>query len=212
MKWNSFNDFRNEVIGKSIDYDGKYGVQCVDLVNKFWKEQVGRWVDCGGENARGIWTARKTQNAGDDFELIEKGSLLSVGDVVVFDIAPYGHCGFVSEVLVNNNIKIMDQNHNGRNDATGEYTMSTAKMLGAFRYKGWIPVEKPVENSEPPVENSEFKVGDVVKPTTLYDYNGVPLKQWDSEYTITQISGDRAVLSARGSIWAAMNTKNIAKV
>lgn len=69
---------------------------------------------------------------------------------------------------------------------------------------------------EPTPEPSEgFKVGDIVVPTRLVDYNGTPLKQYDDTYTITQINGDRAVLSApRGDkmvVWAAMNTNDIRK-
>lgn len=56
-----------------------------------------------------------------------------------------------------------------------------------------------------------FKVGDVVVPTRLVDYNGTPLVQYDPTYTISEINGDRAVLTARGAIWAAMNTKDIRK-
>ena len=54
-----------------------------------------------------------------------------------------------------------------------------------------------------------FKVGDVVIPTRLVDYNGTPLVQYDPTYTISEINGDRAVLMARGAVWAAMNTKDI---
>ena len=64
--------------------------------------------------------------------------------------------------------------------------------------------------------SSSIKVGDKVVPTRLVDYNGTPLVQYDPYYTITQISGDRAVLSApRGDqmvVWAAMNTKDIKKI
>lgn len=56
-----------------------------------------------------------------------------------------------------------------------------------------------------------FKVGDVVVPTRLVDYNGTPLVQYDPAYTISEINGDRAVLTARGAVWAAMNTKDIRK-
>lgn len=216
MKWTTFQSFRNEVIGRQIDYDGVYGTQCVDLLNKFWKEQTGRYVDCGGNNAKGIWENARTKNAGSEFELIEKGKPLKVGDVVVFSTQPYGHCGFVVSVKDNNTIIILDENHTGRNDACGEYLMSTSQLLGAFRYKGWHVVEKPVENPKPPmekpVEKHGFAVGDIVRPTVLYDYNGTPLIQWDEAYRIVELFGDRAVLSARGAIWAAMNTKNIEKV
>lgn len=56
-----------------------------------------------------------------------------------------------------------------------------------------------------------FKVGDVVVPTRLVDYNGTPLVQYDPNYTISELNGDRAVLTARGAVWAAMNTKDLRK-
>lgn len=56
-----------------------------------------------------------------------------------------------------------------------------------------------------------FKVGDVVVPTRLVDYYGTPLIQYDPTYTISELNGDRAVLVARGAVWAAMNTKDIRK-
>lgn len=56
-----------------------------------------------------------------------------------------------------------------------------------------------------------FKVGDVVVPTRLVDYDGTPLVQYDPTYTISEINGDRAVLMARDAVWAAMNTNDIRK-
>ena len=58
-------------------------------------------------------------------------------------------------------------------------------------------------------ETSTFKVGDVVVPIKTIDYNGTKLVQYDKTYTITELVGKRAVLSARGQVWAAMNTDNI---
>lgn len=72
------------------------------------------------------------------------------------------------------------------------------------------PQPEPQPQPEPVVE---FHVGDQVVPTRLVDYNGTPLYQWDPVYTITEINGDRAVLSAPRNgvmtVWAAMNTKDI---
>lgn len=56
-----------------------------------------------------------------------------------------------------------------------------------------------------------FSVGDTVVPTKLVDYTGHALRQFDSSYVITQLDGNRAVLSARGQVWAAMNTNSIRK-
>jgi len=70
------------------------------------------------------------------------------------------------------------------------------------------PEPTPTPTPEPP-EPETFKVGDIVVPTRLVNYRGTPVIQYDPWYKITELHGDRAVLSARGQIWAAMNTKDI---
>ena len=72
-------------------------------------------------------------------------------------------------------------------------------------------VDAPAPAPAPTPAPAGFKVGDVVVPTRLVDYNGTPLVQYDPTYTISEINGDRAVLMARGAVWAAMNTKDIRK-
>lgn len=67
----------------------------------------------------------------------------------------------------------------------------------------------PAPTPTPAEPSLTFSLGDAVVPTNLVDYSGTPLTQYDDSYTITQINGDRAVLSARGAVWAAMNTANI---
>lgn len=62
-----------------------------------------------------------------------------------------------------------------------------------------------------PVAKPKFAVGDMVKPIKPIDYTGRSLIQYDASYVITQLDGDRAVLSARGSVWAAMNVANLRK-
>lgn len=77
------------------------------------------------------------------------------------------------------------------------------------------PMPTPEPAPEPTPEPVEFKEGDIVVPTRLVDYNGTPLVQYDDNYVITQINGDRAVLSANRNgnliVWASMNTKDIKK-
>lgn len=63
-----------------------------------------------------------------------------------------------------------------------------------------------------PKPSTGFKVGDKVVPIKLVDYNGRPLVQYDDYYTISELNGDRAVLTARGAVWAAVNTNNLRKV
>lgn len=100
----------------------------------------------------------------------------------------------------------------------GMTLLGWSETLNDVRIVEWVsePAPQPVppapQPTPEPTPEPEFKVGDKVVPTKLVDYNGTPLVQYDDYYTITQISGDRAVLSARGAIWAAMNTANIRKV
>jgi hypothetical protein len=60
--------------------------------------------------------------------------------------------------------------------------------------------------------SATFAVGDRVAPLKPVAYNGLPLTQYDNAYTITEINGDRAVLSARGQVWSAVRTSNLKKV
>ena len=105
----------------------------------------------------------------------------------------------------------------------GMTVLGWSETLNDARVVEWVadpvpaPTPEPTPEPEPqpaPVDEG-FKVGDVVVPTRLVDYNGTPLKQYDDTYTITQINGDRAVLSAPRNgkmvVWAALNTKDIRK-
>lgn len=73
------------------------------------------------------------------------------------------------------------------------------------------PAPTPAPEPTPAPAPAPLKVGDTVVPTALVDYNGTKLVQYDKTYTISELRGDRAVLMARGAIWAAMNTNNIRK-
>lgn len=73
------------------------------------------------------------------------------------------------------------------------------------------PAPEPAPQPAPEPAPEPFKVGDTVVPTRLVDYNGTPLVQYDQAYTIAELSGNRAVLTARGAVWAAMRTEDIRK-
>ena len=87
-------------------------------------------------------------------------------------------------------------------------------MDGTVYCAAFVTNLKKVGDAPAPAPKPEpgFKVGDKVVPTKLVDYNGTPLVQYDDYYTISQLNGDRAVLTARGTVWAAMNTANLRKV
>lgn len=63
----------------------------------------------------------------------------------------------------------------------------------------------------PAAATATIGLGDTVVPTALVDYKGRALKSYDQSYTVSEINGDRAVLTARGQVWAAMNVANLRK-
>lgn len=69
----------------------------------------------------------------------------------------------------------------------------------------------PKTQPQPAPAKANFVVGDIVVPIKAVDYTGHSLVQYDPKYTITQLNGDRAVLTARGSVWAAVNVANLKK-
>lgn len=71
-----------------------------------------------------------------------------------------------------------------------------------------VNAKMPPKTPPEPVKTT-FKIGDTVIPKKPVDYTGKSLIQYDNTYVITSLTGDRAVLSARGSIWAAVNTNNL---
>lgn len=87
--------------------------------------------------------------------------------------------------------------------------VSDGVVYAAVNTNNLKKVDAPAPAPAPQPEG--FKAGDVVVPIRLVDYNGTPLVQYDDTYTISELNGDRAVLTARGAVWAAMNTKDIRK-
>ncbi len=69
----------------------------------------------------------------------------------------------------------------------------------------------PAQPAPQPVP-SGISVGDTVRPIQLVDYNGNHLTSYHDSYTVSEIRGDRAVLTVGGQVWAAMRTSNLSKV
>lgn len=68
---------------------------------------------------------------------------------------------------------------------------------------------KPAKKPAPAPSKLDIGVGSEVVPTRLVDYNGTPVRQYDPSYTVIQLTGNRAILSARGAVWCAMNVKDL---
>ena len=134
---------------------------------------------------------------------------------------PSGKFNIGDEVILNGPIYVSSNATTPANTIKNKKTKITRKNQGsAHPYNttgdlGWCD-ESSLTKVQPTPKPETFKVGDKVVPLTLVDYNGTRLIQYDPYYYITQISGNRAVLSANRSgkyyVWAALNTNNIKKI
>ena len=134
---------------------------------------------------------------------------------------PSGKFNIGDEVILNGPIYVSSNATTPANTIKNKKTKITRKNQGsAHPYNttgdlGWCD-ESSLTKVQPTPKPETFKVGDKVVPLTLVDYNGTRLIQYDPYYYITEISGNRAVLSANRNgkyyIWAALNTNNIKKI
>lgn len=134
---------------------------------------------------------------------------------------PSGKFNIGDEVILNGPIYISSNATTPANTIKNKKTKITRKNQGsAHPYNttgdlGWCD-ESSLTKVQPTPKPETFKVGDKVVPLTLVDYNGTRLIQYDPYYYITEISGNRAVLSANRNdkyyVWAALNTNNIKKI
>lgn len=134
---------------------------------------------------------------------------------------PSGKFNIGDEVILNGPIYVSSNATTPANTIKNKKTKITRKNQGsAHPYNttgdlGWCD-ESSLTKVQPTPKPETFKVGDKVVPLTLVDYYGTHLIQYDPYYYITEISGNRAVLSAnrngRYYIWAALNTNNIKKI
>lgn len=133
-------EFKDATLGKCIDLDGKWGAQCVDLANAFWKEYTNRWITtCGTGTARGIWDC-KDENAGKEFKLITNANDIKTGDFIIFDGGAYGHVGMALGKPNKGYVSLLGENQGGTScagggSATNIINISLKTFKGAFRPK-----------------------------------------------------------------------------
>lgn len=155
----SYDSFKNSVIGNGYDADGYYGDQCWDLTAELWYSvgfSTGYPQTGPNQYASECWTVSKAANCVYNgvtyFNTIENLSDIKRGDVVVFDgnsSFPAGHIGLAdTDYDGSGTLLILGQNQgdqgtptpivNPAGGTTANVTrLPTLNFLGAFRYKEW---------------------------------------------------------------------------
>ena len=135
-----YDDFIKARVGKGIDYDGAYGVQCTDLIKKYlhdvWGINPGSWG-----NAHAYY-----DNFNSRPELVKHFTRIKntpdlvplKGDIVVWGKGsgfPYGHVGIATGEGDVNRFTSYDQNRTGKNDACTMIKHDYRMVAGVLRPK-----------------------------------------------------------------------------
>lgn len=99
-------------------------------------------------------------------------------------------------------------------DCPGPYLRSKMQYIAdeANKINGQGPAPTPTPTPEP---STGIKVGDKVTLKNWVDYNGTPLMKTRDYYYVSQLNGDRAVLTAdsvNGTVYCAAYVTNLKKV
>lgn len=154
----TFNEFKNEVLGKSLDYDGVAGYQCVDLAKVYLDWMFGIKPGAWG-NAKDYWNALNKPGMSDFFYRVPNTADLVVerGDIVIWGAMngnPYGHIAIGLGEGDLNGFQSLDQN----------WGTSYVKQVG-HNFNGVLGVLR-------------------LKDPSVLDYIPTPTKEYDSNEEI----------------------------
>lgn len=120
--------------GKKVDFDGKYGAQCVDLFRQYAKEVWETPPTEGVEGAKDLYlNYDKMPKHKKYYQKINKNEIKS-GDVVIFDATPTNKFGHVAICLYKESSVVGVFEQDGfRQDGAKETTYSLKNALGGLR-------------------------------------------------------------------------------
>lgn len=136
----SFESWVNKYLGKRTDYDGAYGVQCVDLIDCYIEKCLGLKKGFWG-NAKNWWTDRNSSSwIKKNFDFVTpkyKNGELKKGDIGIRTSGTYGHIFVVYGPAANGKFKYYDQNATGNGDkmTLREKAFSSSYINGILRPK-----------------------------------------------------------------------------
>ena len=155
-------NFLINTIGKSVDKDGAYGPQCMDLYNAY-QEEVLNEKAVGAPQAKDIWNNDMYNH--ELFEKIENTPefIPILGDVALWDgtskNVPYGHCSICTGFGDLKYFESFDQNWNG----------SYCSFTNHNYFYGFKGVLRPKKNLD--TGGYRYRVGQLVVYSSCYRSN-----------------------------------------
>lgn len=113
-------------LDKKVDFDNKFGFQCVDLYRQYCKDVLGIPQTPAVEGAKDIW-----ENHG---SLKQSKDSFAVGDILIYDATPtnkYGHVCILVSLLDSDTFVVFEQN--GFEQSGAKLTVrNTTNLLGSL--------------------------------------------------------------------------------
>lgn len=113
-------------IGKKVDFDNKFGFQCVDLYRQYCKDVLGIPQTPAVEGAKDIWEKHGS--------LKQSKDSFAVGDILIYDATPtnkYGHVCILVSLLDSDTFVVFEQN--GFEQSGAKLTVrNTTNLLGSL--------------------------------------------------------------------------------
>lgn len=150
----NFDKWVKKYLGKKIDFDGMYGVQCVDLFNCYVDDCLELEVGFFPKYAKQFWTDRnKNAWLKKHFDFITpsyKDGELKKGDIGIRTSGTAGHVFIIADTNKDGRVKYYDQNATGKGDkmTLRNRDYSSATVSGFLRpkdgkYLVTVPTVKP---------------------------------------------------------------------
>lgn len=184
-----FEEFKNRYLGTTVDVDGAYGGQCVDLFNAWNRDYNGCYINCAPTGYARSLAENKQNNGILNYYNETAINNMIEGTVVVYGacpFAPVGHVGFFIEDNGNGTFKCLQQNYNNQQVVTINNNPYDG-IIGAFIPKQVQEefnrkMEEAKEN-EPKSDEPEVDILTLVKRTIRGDFgNGEERKQHLGQY------------------------------
>ena len=113
-------------LNNKVDFDNKFGFQCVDLYRQYCKDVLGIPQTPAVEGAKDIW-----ENHG---SLKQSKDSFAVGDILIYDATPtnkYGHVCILVSLLDTDTFIVFEQN--GFEQSGAKLTVrNTTNLLGSL--------------------------------------------------------------------------------
>lgn len=152
----TYQEFRDFVIGKGFDMDNFLGAQCWDGACLIWY-QYGLWLYTGSLGyAYECWTESRERNAVDPFEALTGIENIKRGDVLVWNSTQgdgAGHIAYADEDYSGGaTINVLGQNQRPVSMLIGSpfsvIPMPLSSVIGIFRNKNWQTTPPPTRSQK----------------------------------------------------------------